>query len=115
LICSDNIERGAVPVLVITAFCDGLLMFTACDEKVNEVGERLTAGLVPVPLNFTVCAGAAVPKFRLRLPVWTPGAVGLKTTAISHFCPAAAPVEQLSVSENGPVTEISGALKAASP
>jgi hypothetical protein len=46
--------RVALPVLLRVTFCGLLLVPTACAENVNEVGERLTAGAVPVPVRLTV-------------------------------------------------------------
>jgi hypothetical protein len=54
VICSNEIESGAVPVFLITTACAALAIFTAWDGKLKEVAERLTPGLVPTPLNCTL-------------------------------------------------------------
>ena len=46
---------GAVPVLARVKLCGSLLVPTACEAKVKDAGERLTAGVpVPVPVRLTV-------------------------------------------------------------
>ena len=48
------IVRVAFPVFVRVTLWALLLVPTPCEENVNEVGERLTTGAVPVPVRLTV-------------------------------------------------------------
>ena len=44
-----EIARVALPGLLSVTLCGPLLVPDACPENVNEVGDRLAAGAVPVP------------------------------------------------------------------
>jgi hypothetical protein len=101
--CIEVINKAAVPVLLMTTLWAELVMPTACGGKVTEAGAP-NVELVPVPLSATVWAAGVPPKFTVRVSVCGPGAVGLNTTLISHFCPPDTGLEQLFVSENGPLT-----------
>ena len=46
--------RAEVPVLVRVTLCGLLLVPTAWEANVKEVGERLTTGPPPVPVRLTV-------------------------------------------------------------
>jgi hypothetical protein len=46
--------RVALPVLLRVTFWGLLMEPTACTAKLNEVGERLTTGAVPVPVRATL-------------------------------------------------------------
>ena len=47
-------ESAAVPVLVRVMLCAALVVLSAWLPKVRLVGEKLTAGAIPVPLRETV-------------------------------------------------------------
>ena len=49
-----EIVRAAFPVLLNVTLCALLLVPTACAGKVNEEGEKLAPGAVPVPVRLTV-------------------------------------------------------------
>ncbi len=65
--------------------------------KLRLVGERLTAGAVPVPLRPTVCGLPAALSLMLSVALRVPVAVGVKVTLIEQLAPAATDVPQLLV------------------
>jgi hypothetical protein len=69
VICNEVIDSGPVPLLVITRFCAGLAMPTACEEKLKEAADKLTAGLVELPLSAMVTAAGFPPKLTVSVPV----------------------------------------------
>ena len=48
------IVRVALPVFVSVTFCGLLLLPSACDANVNEVGDTLAPGTAPVPERLAV-------------------------------------------------------------
>jgi hypothetical protein len=54
LVLTPETVRFARPVLVRVTLWGLLLVPTACDANVKDVGERLTAGPPPVPVRLTV-------------------------------------------------------------
>ena len=57
-----------------------LLVPTTCAGKLKEVGQRLTAGAVPVPVRLTVWVAGLALSAMVTAPVLVPVAVGLKVT-----------------------------------
>ena len=79
-------------------------MPTACAEKVREVGERLTAGVVPpVPVRLTVCVAGLALSVMVRVPVLVPVAVGLKVTLMVQLALADTLEPQVLVWEKSPL------------
>jgi hypothetical protein len=77
---------------------------TACAEKVREVGERLTAGVVPpVPVRLAVCVAGLALSVMVRVPVLVPVAVGLKVTLMVQLALAATLEPQVLVWEKSPL------------
>jgi hypothetical protein len=75
----------AVPVFVRVTVCAVLLVPDIWAEKVSEVGDKLTADPIPVPLKVTVCMLAASPlllSVTVSVPVSGPVAVGEKVMLI---------------------------------
>lgn len=65
----------------------------------RALADRLTVGLVPVPVKLTVC-GLPIPESAiLRVAVRLPAATGVKTTLTAQFAPAASVPEHVVVSE----------------
>ena len=89
------IERAGLPnvidaplSLVRVTWVKLLTEFTACVGKAIEPGVR-TTWLVPVPLNPTTCGLLGSLSSIANAPFLTPVLLGLKTTLIVHFAPAA--------------------------
>lgn len=83
--------------------------------KLKLVGERLTAGDVPVPLRETVCGLPVALSVTEMLPVVFPVAVGVKLTLIVQELPAAREEPQLLVSVKSALAAISEMVSAAAP
>ena len=83
------------------------------------VGERLTAGAVPVPLRLTVCGLPVLLSVRVMAAVRVPLAAGVKVTLIAQLAPAATLAPQLFVWAKSlallPESAILEMLKAALP
>lgn len=77
------------PLLVKVTFWVALLVPMFWTAKVRLVGEKVTAGPVPVPLRPTVCGLPGALSATLRLAERAPVAVGAKITVIVHLLPAA--------------------------
>jgi hypothetical protein len=93
----------AFPVFVSVTLCGLLLMPTGSTGKVKEVGERLTAGPVPVPVRLTVWVAGLALSVMVRVPVLVPAVVGLKVTLMAQLAPAATLEPQVLVSEKSPL------------
>ena len=55
-------------------------MPTRCAAKINEAGERLTTGAVPVPVRLTVWVAGLALSVMVKEPLREPLAVGVKVT-----------------------------------
>ena len=77
-------------------------MFNVCDENVNEVGERLATGAVPVPDTLMVWVEGLALSVTVMMPVREPVAMGTKATLIVQDAFAARLVPQVLVSEKSP-------------
>ena len=64
-------------------------MPTAWLAKVRLVGERLTAGAVPVPVRLTLCGLPVALSVTVRAALRVPLAAGVKVTLIVQLAPAA--------------------------
>lgn len=101
---------------MVTVICwAGLVVPVVCMPKESEVGERVTAAAVPVPVSATVTVGAAPPKETVNVPVRVPAAAGVEVTCTSHLSLAAMALVQSLVWEKSPVMEMVGVATAASP
>src|SRR5208337_3257708 len=107
--------RVAFPVLLRVTLLALLLVPTFCDGKVKEVGERLTAGAVPVPVRLTVCVAGLALSVMVTAPVRVPAAVGLKVTLRVQLAPAATLEPQVLVWEKSPLTVMLVMLRVALP
>jgi hypothetical protein len=101
-------------LLVTLICCAPLVVPTGCVPNVRLVGESITPAWPALPLKATVCDAILPPNATVSVPVRGPVTEGLKTTLMSHFCPAATPAEQLSVSRKSPMIDTIGDA-AASP
>src|SRR3990172_8906861 len=84
--------RGAVPALVRVTVWAGLVVQTSWSAKLRLVGARPTAGAAgstPVPERGTVWGLSGASSVTVRLPLWGPGAVGVKVIAMEQEAPAA--------------------------
>lgn len=85
------------------------------DPKSKLVAERLTAPLVPKPVNLAVCGLPAASSVIVNVPVRVPTPVGVNVTLTEQLVPAAT-VPQLLVSAKSPAATMletsSGALPA---
>jgi hypothetical protein len=76
-------------------------VFSACAVvNVKLEGERLTTGVVPVPVSATGANGVAASLLMVIVAVWVPVAVGLKTTLTLQAPEAGTMVPQLFTAEN---------------
>ena len=100
------IARVAVPVLVRVMLWGLLLVPTACEENVKELGERLTTAPAPVPVRLMVWVpGLALSEMRIE-PVSEPVSVGVKVTLSVQVAPGARLLPQLLVWEKSPLAVI---------
>jgi hypothetical protein len=76
---------------------------TACEGKVKETGERLTAGPAPVPERLTVWVGGLALSVIVTVPVLVPVAVGLKVIFMVQLALAATLEPQVLVWEKSPL------------
>jgi len=76
---------------------------TLCAGKVNEAGERLTTGAVPVPVRLMVWVAGLALSVMVTAPVLVPAAVGLKVTLRVQLALAATPEPQVLVWEKSPL------------
>ena len=85
----------AVPLFVRVTVEAALLVPTAWLLKETLVGERLTAGAVPVPERLTVCGLPLALSVMLTEAARLPVAVGVKVTLMPQFAPAPTVLPQL--------------------
>jgi hypothetical protein len=105
----------AFPVFVSVTLWGLLLVPTAWAGKVKEVGERLTAGPVPVPVRLTVWVEGLALSVMVRVPVLVPAVVGLKVTLMVQLAPAATLEPQVLVWEKSPLVLMLLMLRVALP
>ncbi len=79
----------SVPVFDRVTVCAAVVVPKGVAAKLSVVGDRETAGAIPVPERETVCGEEAALSLTLRVAVLVPLAVGLKVIAIEQFAPAA--------------------------
>lgn len=84
---------AAVPALVIVMDCGALDVLTVCGENVSFVGENEIT--VPVPESEAVCLPEL--SVTVRVPVFSPAAVGRNATLIVQELPAVRVEPQLLV------------------
>jgi hypothetical protein len=80
---------AAVPVLVRVSVSAALFVPTVWLPKAIELLERLTAGVVPVPVSATVCGLFDALSVMVTVPETDPVAVGVKVTGMRQLPPAA--------------------------
>jgi hypothetical protein len=100
------IESGPVPLLFSVTVCATLVLPMFCATNVKLVGERPTAGVVPVPARLIDCGLVGALSTMLNVPVREPVAVGLKVTLMAQFALVARLAGQLLVCEKSPLAEI---------
>ena len=83
--------------------------------KVKEVGERLTAGAVPVPVRLTVWVAGLALSVMVTEPLREPVAVGVKVTLIEQEALAATLEAQVLVWEKSPLTAMLVMVRVALP
>jgi hypothetical protein len=88
---------------------------TGCAGKVNEAGERLATGAVPVPVRLTVWVAGLALSVMVTAPVLVPMAVGLKVTLRVQLAATATLEPQVLVWEKSPLTVILVMLRTALP
>ena len=95
---------GPVPVLCKVMVFAELVVPITVEENESDVGVKVAAGVVPVPLSTTVCAVPAFPELSLmfRDPVTAPDVDGVKVTDTMQDDPACRVEGQLSVCEKPP-------------
>jgi hypothetical protein len=109
------IVRVAFPVFVRVTLWGLLLVPTACAAKVKEVGERLAAGAVPIPVRLTVCVAGLALSAMVIAPLRDPLAVGVKVT-LREQLPLAARLEpQVLVCEKSPLAVMLVMVRVALP
>src|SRR5438094_551825 len=74
------VVNGALPVLVIVVRTVTGVVACACPLYARELGERVTAEVVPVPLRLTVCGLPAALSVIVSVALRVPVAVGVKVT-----------------------------------
>jgi hypothetical protein len=109
------IVKGAVPELVSVTDCAALVVPTAWLLKVKLVGETLTAGAVPVPVNETVCGLLLALSVTEIDPVRDPVAVGAKVTEIVQVPATATDEPQVLVWLKSPLAAIVVIVSVADP
>src|SRR6266851_836410 len=80
--------RLVVPVLATAIVSGWLVVPTACLPKSRLVEERLTCGLMPVPVSGSVCVPSIEVLFTARLAVRSPVADGVKAMSTVQEPPA---------------------------
>ena len=90
-------------------------MPTRCAAKINEAGERLTTGAVPVPVRLTVWVAGLALSVMVTAPVLVPVAVGLKVTLRVQLALAATLEPQVLVWEKSPLALMLVMLRVALP
>ena len=66
-----------------------LEVFISCAPNASAVGTELTTGVVPVPVNVTVCGLPLALSVMISVAELGPVAVGLNVTLMVHLRPAA--------------------------
>src|SRR5580692_5654348 len=94
---TPDMLSAAAPVLVSTTVWAALGIPTLSMPKLRLVGERPTAGAVPVPVSETVWALPLALSVIVIAPLRVPVTVGVKVTLIAQFAPAATLVPQVFV------------------
>jgi len=107
--------RASLPPFVRNTICALLLDPTACAAKVNEVGERLAAVVMPLPVRLTVWVAGLALSLMVIEPLRTPEAVGLKVTLMAQEVPAATLAPQVLVWEKSPLAVMPETARAALP
>jgi hypothetical protein len=88
---------------------------TLCAGKVNEAGERLTTGAVPVPVRLTDWVAGLALSVMVREPLLEPLAVGVKVTLRVQLAATATLEPQVLVWEKSPLTVMLVMLRSALP
>ena len=83
--------------------------------KLRDVGAKLTAGAVPVPVSETVCGLPLALSVTETAPVREPVAVGVKITEIVHVPAAATVAPQVLVWLKSPLAAMLVIVSAADP
>jgi hypothetical protein len=89
----------AVPLFVSVIALAALATPTCWLPNASDVGDRVTAGAVPVPVRAAVWGLPVALSVTVRVPVLAPVAVGLNVTLMAQLAPAARLVPQLLVCE----------------
>src|SRR5512140_3745744 len=80
---SDEIEvmfKSALPELVRVIVCAALVVPTACEAKVSDVGDGLATAPIPVPVSETVCGEFPALSVMVTVPVREFAPSGVKVT-----------------------------------
>jgi len=72
------IDKAAVPVLVSVTVCDALVSPTVIEPNARLVGDKVTGGATPVPLNAMVCGEVAALSVIVMAAVNAPVLAGAK-------------------------------------
>ena len=89
--------NDTAPVLVNVTMRAALVVPTPWLPKLTLVGERLIAGVAPVPVRLTVCGLPLALSETVTLAVLVPTANGVKVTVMVQLVPAAREVGQVLV------------------
>jgi len=89
--------RAAAPELVSVTVFAALVVFTKWLPKAKLVGDKLTAGVAPVPERLTACGLPLALSVTVMVPGWLPMAVGVKVTLMEQLAPAATEAPQVLV------------------
>ena len=92
-----------MPVFVKVTFWGELVVKTTWVANVSVAGESWTPGWVPTPVSETVCGLAAPLSVTVRVPLWVPGAVGVKVTEIVQLPLPVNPLSHVLVCAYGPL------------
>jgi hypothetical protein len=95
--------KAAVPLFVSVIALEALATPTGWLPNASDVGDKVTAGAVPVPVRATVWGLFAALSVMVSAPDLAPVAVGLNVTLMEQFAPAATLVPQLFVCEKSPL------------
>ncbi len=88
------IVNDTLPVFVSVTACAALVVLTCWFPNERLVGEKLTAGAVPVPARLTICGLLLALSVMVTVPVRVPVAVGVNVTLIAQLAPAATELPQ---------------------
>lgn len=98
--------RVPVPPLFRVTVLIAPVVPTFWSGNATLVGDRVTAGVIPVPLKLAVWGLPAALSGMVTVPVLVPVAVGVKVTLIMQLAPATREVPQLLVWPKSPLTPI---------